>query len=52
MKDDWRLPVRSFAESGLKEMTVELSLPGKDYRKEGGSLFKDEPPVRCRLVFN
>jgi hypothetical protein len=22
-------------ESGLKEMTVELSLPGKDYRKEG-----------------
>jgi hypothetical protein len=50
MKEDWWLPVRSFVESGLKEMTVELSLPGKDYKKEGGSLFKDEPPVRCRLI--
>jgi hypothetical protein len=31
-------------------MTVELSLPGKDYRKEGSLLFRDEPPVRCRLI--
>jgi hypothetical protein len=50
MKEDWRLPVRSFVESGLKEMTVELSLPGKDHRKEGSHRFKDEPPVRCRLI--
>ena len=50
MKEDWWLPVRSFVESGLKEMTVEFSLPKKDRRKEGGPLFKDEPPVRCRLV--
>jgi hypothetical protein len=26
------------------------SLPGKDYRKEGSIRFKDEPPVRCRLI--
>lgn len=50
MKEDWWLPVRSFVESGLKEMTVELSLPKKDHGKQGGALFKDEPPVRCRLV--
>jgi len=50
MKESRWLPVRSFVESGLKEMIVELSLPGKDYKKEGGPLFKDEPPVRCRLV--
>jgi hypothetical protein len=50
MKGDWWLPVRSFVESGLKEMNVEFPLPGKDYRKEGGSLFKDEPPFRCRLI--
>jgi hypothetical protein len=50
MKEDWWLPVRSFVESGLKEMTVELSLPRKDYKKEGSPLFKDEPPVRCRLI--
>lgn len=50
MKEDWWLPVRSFVESGLKEMTVEFSLPQKDYSKERGALFRDEPPVRCRLV--
>ena len=50
MKEDWWLPVRSFVESGLKEMVVELSLPKKDYKKEASLLFKDEPPVRCRLV--
>jgi hypothetical protein len=31
-------------------MTVELSLPGKDYKRDGSLLFKDEPPVGCRLV--
>lgn len=50
MKEDWWLPVKSFVESGLKEMIVELSLPRKDYKKDGGLLFKDEPPVRYRLV--
>ena len=50
MKEGWWLPVRGFVESGLKEMIIELSLPGKDYPKAGGSLFRDEPPVRCRLV--
>ena len=45
MKEDWWLPVRSFVESGLKEMIAELSLPRKDCKKERGSLFKDEPPV-------
>jgi IS4 transposase len=50
MKEDWWLPVRRFAESGLKEMVVELSLPGKDYKRDGSLLFKDEPPVRFRLI--
>jgi hypothetical protein len=45
MKEGWWFPVRSFVESGLKEMNVELSLPRKDYRKERSSLFKDEPLV-------
>jgi len=50
MKEDWWLPVRSFMQSGLQEMVVELSLPKKDYKKEKGQLFKDELPVRCRLI--
>ena len=50
MKEDWWLPVRSLVESGLKEMVVELPLPKKDHKREGGQSFSKEPPVRCRLI--
>ena len=50
MKEDWWLAVRSFVESGQKEMIIELSLPSKDVHKPSGIDFKSEPPVRCRLV--
>ena len=50
MKEDWWLAVRSFVESGQKEMIIELSLPSKDFHKPLGIEFKSEPPVRCRLV--
>lgn len=50
MKEDWWLPVRSFVESGQKEMIIELSLPSRDVKKSHGIDFKSESPVRCRLV--
>ena len=50
MKEDWWLPVRSFAESGEKEMIIKLSLPSKDVKKPHGIDFKSESPIRCRLV--
>ena len=50
MKEDWWLPVRSFMASGEKEMVIELSLPSKDVQKPQGRDFKEEPPVRCRLI--
>jgi hypothetical protein len=50
MKEDWWLPVRSFVASGEKEMIVELSLPAREVYKPHGSDFKEEPPIRLRLV--
>jgi hypothetical protein len=50
MKEDWWLVVRNFVESGQKEMIVEFSLPSRDIKKPHGVDFKEEPPVRCRLV--
>jgi len=50
MKDDWWLPVRSFMESGQKEMIIELSLPQKDRGKAHADTFSKEAPIRCRLV--
>jgi hypothetical protein len=50
MKEDWWLPVRSFIQSGQKEMIIELTLPKKDINKTYGDTFKEEVPVRCRLV--
>jgi hypothetical protein len=50
MKEDWWLSVRDFMASGLKERRIELSLPKKDYKKEFGEVFKDEPSIDCRLI--
>ena len=50
MKEDWWLPVRSFVESGQKEMIIELSLPSRDVKKPHGVDFKSAPPIGCRLV--
>ena len=50
MKEDWWLPVRSFVASGEKEMVIEFSLPSKDVQKPQGRDFKEEPPIRCRLI--
>ena len=50
MKEDWRLSVKEFKESGNKGQIVEIALPAKDKK-----LLKDDPDfindtVGCRLV--
>ncbi len=50
MKENWWLPVRSFQQSGLKEMIVELSLPKKDYEKFSGQNMAQQAPISCRLT--